>query len=293
MSRLLKTYQNKITSPYGQRDSGFHGGIDLVGGDTNNNSRVDTILAHSDGTVMTISTGHQNNQGSTGTASYGNYVKIKHNNGYYTLYAHLDKVYVKKGDIVKKGQEIGYMGNTGNSYGAHLHFEVRNTKDVRIDPTQYLEADLPVIKYVSVPVKKIEQTIKAGQDFLNDYYSEKCGFSKLILDGSFGPASIKAWVMAMQYELNCLGANLDIDGSFGSASQNAWNKYVVSLYKGKKGILVELWQIRLVGAGYNPKGIDGSFGNGCENATKEYQSKNKLTIDGHVGKATITRASNK
>ena len=83
------------------------------------------------------------NPGSTGNESYGNFVKIKHDDGYYTLYAHLKDVYVSKGQRVLRGEKIGYMGNTGNAYGVHLHFEVRNPRDLRIDPTPYLDADLP------------------------------------------------------------------------------------------------------------------------------------------------------
>ena len=59
-------------------------------------------------------------------ASYGNYCIISHGNGYATLYAHQKQLpLVKVGDTVEKGQVIGYVGNTGNSYGAHLHFELR------------------------------------------------------------------------------------------------------------------------------------------------------------------------
>lgn len=58
--------------------------------------------------------------------SYGNYCIISHGNGYATLYAHQSRLpLVKVGDTVQKGQVIGYVGNTGNSYGAHLHFELR------------------------------------------------------------------------------------------------------------------------------------------------------------------------
>lgn len=59
-------------------------------------------------------------------SSYGNYCIISHGSGYATLYAHQSQLpLVKVGDTVEKGQVIGYVGNTGNSYGAHLHFELR------------------------------------------------------------------------------------------------------------------------------------------------------------------------
>lgn len=294
MNRVLKNYDYNVMSKYGMRTVNgkqkMHNGIDITA-IKNGKNDVDGIVAHSDGVVVAIATGKSNNKGSTGLESYGNYVKIKHKNGYYTLYAHLKKVYVEKSQTVTKGQEIGFMGNTGNSYGAHLHFEVRNQYDKRIDPTYYLDNDLP--KYVSVPVKKIEQTVVAGQKFLNDNYADRCGFELLELDGSFGKKSLKAWVMAVQYELNCLGANLEIDGSFGKLSQTAWKEIVSSLRRGDRNILVELWQIRLVGAKYDPNGIDGSFGGGCEFATKEYQRDSQLKIDGYVGKNTMKKANGK
>lgn len=135
LSRVLKTGQNQITNGYG----GSHGGIDLV----KKTNELDTIIAHSPGTVVMVQKGYSNDTGATGNASYGNLVKIKHTNGYFTLYAHLDSVSINTGDVVAKGQTIGTMGNTGNSYGAHLHFEVRNVSDVRIDPTPYINGDLP------------------------------------------------------------------------------------------------------------------------------------------------------
>lgn len=134
-SRVLETQENQITNPFG----GGHSGVDL-GWQTIQN---DGILAHSDGQVAFCQTGHQNNQGSTGNASYGNCVKLLHPNGYYTLYAHLSEVCVSYGQAVEKGQKIGKMGNTGNSYGSHLHFEVRDRNNVCIDPAPYIAADLP------------------------------------------------------------------------------------------------------------------------------------------------------
>ena len=139
-SRVLKTGENQITQKY---KSG-HKAVDLV----KYKSQIDEIIAHSDGKVVSCQTGKKNNKLAIGTASYGNCVKIDHGDGYTTLYAHLATVNVKLGDVVKKGQVIGIMGNTGNSYGAHLHFEVRlNNK--HIDPTPYLNADLPKQAHVT------------------------------------------------------------------------------------------------------------------------------------------------
>ncbi len=142
MSRLLKTYSNKITWKY---NPPIHYGIDVVG-NKNSKSVCDYVLAHTDGEVVECESDYKTND--KGGHSYGNYVKIKHINGYYTLYAHfkLGTVKVKKGDKVTKGQQLGYMGNTGRSDGAHLHFEVRNEKNVKIDPTPYVDTDLPNIK---------------------------------------------------------------------------------------------------------------------------------------------------
>ena len=133
MNRVLKKKEAVITQKY----SKAHEAIDLVG----KNFTLDDIVSHSDGKVVFLQTGKKNSKGSTGNESYGNCIKIMHASGYYTLYAHLKYVNVKMGENVKKGQIIGYMGDTGNAYGKHLHFEVwKNNK--RINPTTYLTKDL-------------------------------------------------------------------------------------------------------------------------------------------------------
>jgi murein DD-endopeptidase MepM/ murein hydrolase activator NlpD len=71
---------------------------------------------------------------------YGNFVEIDHGNGLSTLYAHLEEVYVKAGDIVSQGQAIGQMGATGDATGVHVHFEVHVNGD-RVDPQPYLPSD--------------------------------------------------------------------------------------------------------------------------------------------------------
>lgn len=135
-SRVLKTKGNLVTWNY---KKGVHNGIDIVG----TGSTLDYIVAHSDGTVIQARNNYATNDKSGG--SYGNYVLIKHKNGYYTLYAHMkyNSVTVKVGQKVTKGQTIGYMGNTGYAFGAHLHFEVRDKNNRMIDPTKYINADLP------------------------------------------------------------------------------------------------------------------------------------------------------
>ncbi len=68
----------------------------------------------------------------------GEMVIIDHGNGMSTVYGHLDNRFVDCGEQVTQGQHIGEMGNSGNSTGVHLHFEIREN-DVPVDPRDYLE----------------------------------------------------------------------------------------------------------------------------------------------------------
>lgn len=135
MSRVLEG-ENQITQKY---KAGIHNGIDLV----KKTLSPSYIIAHSDGEVVGVVTNI--NWTKYGSGSYGNYVKIRHDNGMHTLYAHLKygSVTVKKGTRVLKGERLGYMGATGSATGVHLHFEVRDENDKKINPTPYIDADLP------------------------------------------------------------------------------------------------------------------------------------------------------
>jgi murein DD-endopeptidase MepM/ murein hydrolase activator NlpD len=83
-----------------------------------------------DGGYVAVATGGWN-------AGYGNHVIIDHGNGFVTLYAHLNSIFVKPGENVASGQQIGTVGNTGNSTGSHLHLEIRY-QGVPRNPLNYL-----------------------------------------------------------------------------------------------------------------------------------------------------------
>jgi murein DD-endopeptidase MepM/ murein hydrolase activator NlpD len=72
--------------------------------------------------------------------AYGNAIVIKHGNGTYSQYAHLSRIDVRVGQVVKTGQHIAASGNTGNSSGPHLHFEIRTTPNYgsAVDPVAFL-----------------------------------------------------------------------------------------------------------------------------------------------------------
>lgn len=97
-----------ISSPYGDRGSEFHRGLDMAA------RQGEPIHAVKSGTV--IKAEYQN--------SWGNIVAIQHEDGSTALYAHQQQYAVKVGDKVAQSQLIGYVGSTGNSTGSHLHFEL-------------------------------------------------------------------------------------------------------------------------------------------------------------------------
>jgi murein DD-endopeptidase MepM/ murein hydrolase activator NlpD len=68
---------------------------------------------------------------------FGNLVVVDHGGGLATVYAHLSGVIVREGDTVKVAQQLGYVGDTGRSFGPHLHFEVR-VHGSPVDPLVYL-----------------------------------------------------------------------------------------------------------------------------------------------------------
>ena len=91
---------------------------------------------------------------------YGNYVKINHGFGYETLYAHMSRYIVKKGQKVKRGEVIGYVGNSGISTAPHLHYEVRKDNK-KINPVNFYFNDLTPEEYE----KMLELASQPNQSF--------------------------------------------------------------------------------------------------------------------------------
>ena len=116
-------------------EKGVHNGLDL-GWNSAFGGNNQPIYAAEDGVVVAVRKDYQTTD-ETGS-SYGNYVKIRHNEYVSTLYAHMayGSVTLNVGDIVKKGQQIGLMGNTGYSKGNHLHYEVF-INDTKVNPVLY------------------------------------------------------------------------------------------------------------------------------------------------------------
>lgn len=189
MGRLLNNYvitqrawqTNVVTGTY-------HRGIDIA--PTGDRS----VHSHSEGYVVGIVSNH-NYTDKTGN-SYGNYIKIKHPNGMYTLYAHLNKVYVTLGQEVNQGEVIGEAGMTGRATGIHLHFEVFNENNEKINPNEFIEADLP---NMSKEINNVEE-VKSVENLSNETYS--IGETVLVLDGYLTQGSDGSGLHTATYDGN-------------------------------------------------------------------------------------------
>lgn len=120
---LTDDFEWRINPITGKRE--HHSGIDIAG-----TGYGSPVYAANNGTVITKKT----------SGDYGNYISINHNNGYYTLYAHMSRfaANISVGDTVSRGQIIGYVGDTGWATGPHLHFELwKDCINCRINPLTF------------------------------------------------------------------------------------------------------------------------------------------------------------
>jgi len=117
--------------------TGFHTGVDF-------SSVIGTpIFATADGTITRVD---NNDRGTSrwNRYQYGRYILIAHTNNLSSLYAHLSRTMVKTGDIVKKGDLLGYSGNSGYATGPHLHFGVYWTPSIQLKPVSPAAGLVPI-----------------------------------------------------------------------------------------------------------------------------------------------------
>ncbi|OUN40439.1 hypothetical protein B5G28_01690 [Faecalibacterium sp. An77] len=107
--------------PFDEEQEDFHQGVDLAC------SEGTPVLAAMDGVVFAAGR----------SASYGNYIRLTHSDGTETLYAHLQYLYARPGQVVRAGEVLGTAGQTGRATGPHLHFELLY-RAVRYDPSALL-----------------------------------------------------------------------------------------------------------------------------------------------------------
>jgi len=137
----------KVSSNFGYRINPitkrkqFHRGIDLAA------PRKTPIRATADGIVEHVQ--------SKNVGDYGRVIKVSHNYGFKTTFAHMHKTYVKVGEIVKKGQIIGLVGSSGRSSGPHLHYEIRYASTL-LSPKNFINWNLNTYESIFKKERKVE-----------------------------------------------------------------------------------------------------------------------------------------
>lgn len=148
---FVPSASRRVSAPYGIRTYRMHRGVDL--GLCHGEDR--TIVAAFAGVVTKV-----RNQGRR--RGYGKYVILDHGNGLTTLYAHLAKWQVNVGDTLQAGDTIGVGGNTGRSFGAHLHFEIRFNGNY-IDPATVFNFTEGTFQNATLEIDESQlQVVEAG-----------------------------------------------------------------------------------------------------------------------------------
>ncbi|MGB1360526.1 MAG: peptidoglycan DD-metalloendopeptidase family protein [Alphaproteobacteria bacterium] len=121
--KFIYPVRGKLISGFGKKETGvFNDGINISA------KKGTKVVASDNGVVVYIG---------SGLRAFGNMVLIKHDKKFVTVYAHLDKIHVKRGDVVKQRQVIGRVGSTGRVKKAQLHFQIRKKRQV-LNPRKYL-----------------------------------------------------------------------------------------------------------------------------------------------------------
>ncbi len=143
LSRIASGFGYRIDPVY--KTVKMHAGLDFAA------PQGTPIYASADGTIKIA--------GNNGNG-YGNYVVVNHGYGYETLYGHMVKVKAKPGQKVKRGEVIGWVGNTGKSTGPHLHYEVHKNGN-KLDPVYFFYNDLTPEQFERL----LKQAASSNQSF--------------------------------------------------------------------------------------------------------------------------------
>ena len=127
LGRITSKFGNRV-DPINNRPA-FHEGVDIK------NEKNTPIKVTADGVV--VKSGYTN--------GFGNYVVVRHGNGFVTRYFHLFKRAVSRGTAVKRGQVIGYLGSTGRSTGPHLHYEIRY-QNKPVNPMKFMQVAKHIVE---------------------------------------------------------------------------------------------------------------------------------------------------
>jgi len=143
LTRIASGFGLRIHPYY--KISKFHAGMDFT-------APLGTeIYSTGDGTIESVSSGKR---------GMGNYITVNHGFGYKSTYAHLESFNVRQGQKVRRGDVIGFVGNTGMSIAPHLHYEIKLNGE-NVDPVNYFFNDLSPAEYETM----IEIASKTGQSF--------------------------------------------------------------------------------------------------------------------------------
>lgn len=160
-SNFVMPYKGDLTSLFGWRKYRPHYGTDIK------LFTGEQVVAAFDGMVR-LAKYYQ---------GYGNCVIIRHNNGLETVYAHLSKISVESGQTVNAGTIIGLGGNTGHSFGSHLHFEIRYLGQA-LDTQDFIDYEKGILKSNTFVLRKLDVENKYDLRALHTRYKQDVGMTR-------------------------------------------------------------------------------------------------------------------
>ena len=174
-NNFVLPYRGNLTSLFGWRKYRPHYGtdIDLETGDE--------VVSAFDGMVR-LAKYYQ---------GYGNCVIIRHNNGLETVYAHLSRILVESGQKLDAGTIIGLGGNTGHSYGSHLHFEIRYLGQA-LDTQDFIDFENGILRSNTFVLRKVDVENKYDLRALHTRHKHDLGIAKIKKDNKHGYYKIKS-----------------------------------------------------------------------------------------------------